>query len=308
MIDVTYNKHIDFSPEVKEALAEYRPLIALESTIITHGMPYPQNYDTAFMLEGLCRKKGVTPATIAIYKGRIQIGLSSEILIELSKSNSQVEKVSIRDISYCLAQGKNGGTTVAATSYLAKLVGLDVFATGGIGGVHRGVVDSWDISADLNSLKENQIIVVSAGAKAILDIPKTLEVLDSYSVPVLAYKTDDFPAFYSSKSGSKVRQINSAKEIAEMWIKHKEMKLKSGFLIGNPIPSEYEIPTEQIEVVIIKALEEVEALNIKGKEVTPYLLQRLYELTEGHSLDTNIELVKNNVLLACQIAQKIKSL
>lgn len=308
MQDKLYLKYFEFSPEVKQALAENKAILALESTIITHGMPYPQNYETASMLEDFCRDKGVTPATIALYKGKIQIGLSSDNLLELSKLTSQVEKISIADLSYCLAKEKSGGTTVAATSYLAKLAGIEVFATGGIGGVHRGVTESWDISADLNSLKNNDVIVVSAGAKAILDIPKTLEVLDSYSVPVVAYKTSDFPAFYSSKSGNKVRQVDTAKDIALMWHSHKDLSLKSGFLVGNPIPQEYEIPAEDIEIVIQKALAEIVDLGIKGKEVTPYLLQRLYELTKGHSLDTNIELVKNNVLLACQIAKEIKLL
>ncbi len=306
MQENNYKPFIEFSPEVKQALRDNKAILVLESTIITHGMPFPQNLETAEMLENLCRENDVVPATIAIINGKIQIGLSQENLTSLSKLTSNLEKVSVRDISYCLAFNKTGGTTVAATSYLASLAGLEVFATGGIGGVHRGVEHTWDISADLISLKENPVIVVSAGAKAILDIPKTLEVLDSYSVPVFAYRTDDFPAFYSSKSGNKVRKIDEAKDIALMWKKHKEINLSSGFLVGNPIDSQYEIPSEDIENEIAKALDEVEKLKIRSKDVTPYLLQRLYELTKGDSLKTNIELVKNNVKLACQIAKELK--
>jgi len=296
---------LEFSDEVRVALTNNTPVLALESTIITHGMPYPQNYDTAKMLEKLCRENGVTPATIAIYEGKIQIGLDDNMLQKLSNLTSDVEKVSIRDISYCLALKKSGGTTVAATSYLAGLAGIEVFATGGIGGVHRGVSSSWDISADLESLKTNPVIVISAGAKAILDIAKTLEVLDSYSVPVLGYKTDDFPAFYSSTSGNKVRKIDSASDIAKLWKKHQELKLTSGLLIGNPISEKYEIPAKIIEQQIQIALKEVTELSIIGKDITPFLLQRLYELTEGDSLTTNIELVKNNVKLVCQIASEL---
>ena len=302
------NLDIEFSAEVSLALDNNKPILVLESTIITHGMPYPQNYQTAQMLENICREHDVIPATIAIYEGKIQIGLDDDKLKELSNLTSAIEKVSIRDISYCLAMKKSGGTTVAATSYLASLVGLDVFATGGIGGVHRGVASSWDISADLQSLKSNPVLVVCAGAKAILDIPKTLEVLDSLSVPVMAFKTCDFPAFYSSKSGSKVRQIDSAFDIAKLWKKQKELKLNTGILIGNPIPQKYEIPAEIIEEQIQIALKEVSELSISGKDITPFLLQRLYELTEGDSLATNIELVKNNVALACQIAKELKQI
>ena len=302
------SKDIEFSREVKEALENNRPILVLESTIITHGMPFPENYQTAKMLEDICRKNQVTPATIAIVKGKVQIGLDDDKLQELSNLTSHVEKVSVRDIAYCLASGKSGGTTVAATSFLASLVGLEVFATGGIGGVHRGVAHTWDISADLQSLKDNHVIVVSAGAKAILDIPKTLEILDSYSVPVLAYKTNDFPAFYSSTSDNKVRQINSPAEIAKVWKKQEELKLRSGLLIANPIPQKLEIPAEIIERQIQVALKELTELGISGKGITPFLLQRLYELTDGQSLVTNIELVKNNVLLACAIARELKSL
>ncbi len=299
---------LEYSFEVRKAIDNNEPILVLESTIITHGMPYPENYQTAQMLENICRDNGVTPATIALIEGKIHIGLNDSDLKILSNLKTKVEKVSIRDISYCLAQGKSGGTTVAATSFLASLAGLEVFATGGIGGVHRGVVNSWDISADLQSLKNNPVIVISAGAKAILDISKTLEVLDSYSVPVMGYKTDDFPAFYSCTSGNKVRRIDSAVEIASIWKKQRDLGFSTGFLIANPIPQEYEIPAEMIEEQILLALQEVSDLNISGKEITPFLLQRLYELTEGDSLSTNIELVKNNVRLGCEIAKELKEI
>ena len=302
------NNEIEYSAEVRDAIDNNLPILVLESTIITHGMPYPQNYETAKMLENLCRERGVTPATIAIYEGKIQIGLDESKLQLLSNLTANVEKVSIRDIAYCLTKQKSGGTTVAATSFLASLVGLELFATGGIGGAHRGVSSSWDISADLQSLKNNPVIVISAGAKAILDIPKTLEILDSYSVPVLGYKTNDFPAFYSSSSGNKVRSIDTASDIAKVWIKQKDLGLTTGLLVANPIPKKYEIPAEIIEEQIVIALNEVSELNISGKEITPFLLQRLFELTEGNSLFTNIELVKNNVILGCEISRELKEI
>lgn len=297
---------LNFSHEVKSALSENRPLLVLESTIITHGMPAPQNYETAKMLENICKSNGVTPVTIALYKGKIHIGLDDNILSELSDLKEEVEKISIRDISYCLALNKSGGTTVAATSFLANLVGLDIFATGGIGGVHRDVTESWDISADLQSLKDNRVLVICAGVKAILDIPKSLEVLDSYSVPVFSCKSDDFPAFYSSKSGNRVKRVDTPLEIAKIWHKHKALGLTTGMLIGNPISEELEIPANLIEEQIQIGLKEVKEQNIKGKEITPFLLQRLYELTSGNSLIANIELVKSNVELGCKISKEMR--
>lgn len=299
-------KSLIYSQEVKSALSEHRPLLVLESTIVTHGMPAPQNYETAKMLENICRANGVTPATIALYKGKIHIGLDDIILSELSDLKEEVEKISIRDISYCLALNKSGGTTVAATSFLANLVGLDIFATGGIGGVHRDVTESWDISADLQSLKDNRLLVICAGVKAILDISKSLEVLDSYSVPVFGYKSDDFPAFYSSKSGNRVKRVDTPLEIAKIWHKHKALGLTTGMLIGNPISNELEIPANLIEEQIQIGLKEVKEQNIKGKEITPFLLQRLYELTLGDSLTANIELVKSNVELGCKISKEMR--
>lgn len=308
MINDILAESLVFSQEVKAALLENRPILVLESTIITHGMPFPQNYETAKSLENLCRTNGVTPATIAIYKGKIHIGLDDNILTELSALKGETEKVSTRDIGYCLALNKSGGTTVAATSFIADLVGLEIFATGGIGGVHRGVTDSWDISADMQSLKSNHVLVICAGAKAILDIPKTLELLDSYSVPVFAYKSDDFPAFYSSKSGNIVKRVDTPVEIARIWQRQKSLGLTSGMLIGNPISTELEIPAESIEEQIQIGLKEVKELSIKGKDITPFLLQRLYELTSGDSLTTNINLVKNNVKLGCKISKEMSKL
>lgn len=308
MINDRIAESLIFSQEVKSALLENRPILVLESTIITHGMPNPENYETAKSLENICRANGVTPATIAIYKGKIHIGLDDNILIELSKLKDEVEKVSIRDISYCLAFNKSGGTTVAATSFLANLAGLDVFATGGIGGVHREVTESWDISADLQSLKSNRVLVICAGVKAILDIPKTLELLESYNVPVYGYKSDDFPAFYSSKSGNKVKKIDTPEAIAKIWKQQQDLGLTTGMLIGNPISKELEIPAEMIEEQIQIGLKEVKELSIKGKDITPFLLQRLYELTSGASLTTNINLVKNNVELGCKISKEMRKI
>lgn len=308
MINDILAESLVFSQEVKTALLENRPILVLESTIITHGMPFPENYETAKSLESLCRTNSVTPATIAIYKGKIHIGLDDNILTELSSLKGETEKVSTRDIGYCLALNKSGGTTVAATSFIADLVGLEIFATGGIGGVHRGVTDSWDISADMQSLKSNHVLVICAGAKAILDIPKTLELLDSYSVPVFAYKSNDFPAFYSSKSGNKVKRIDTPEEIAKIWQRQRSLGLISGMLIGNPISEELEIPAESIEEQIQIGLKEVKELSIKGKDITPFLLQRLYELTSGDSLTTNINLVKNNVKLGCKISKEMSKL
>lgn len=301
-------EYLVYSQEVKSALLENKPILVLESTIITHGMPAPLNYEIGKLLENICRANQVTPATIALYKGKIHVGLENNILRNLSDSKEKVEKISIRDISYCLAQNKSGGTTVAATSFLANLVGLDIFATGGIGGVHRDVTESWDISADLQSLKNNRVLVICAGVKAILDIPKSLEVLDSYCVPAFSYKSDDFPAFYSNKSGNRVKRVDTPLEIAKIWYKHKALGLTTGMLIGNPISKKSEIPADQIEEQIQIALKEVKEQNIKGKEITPFLLQRLFELTGGDSLIANIELVKSNVELGCKISKEMSKI
>ncbi len=297
-------QYFTYSEEVQDALFDGLPIVVLESTVITHGMPYPQNVETAKMLEEICRDNGVTPATIALYDGQIHIGLDSDILEEIAKDD-QVEKVSVRDIAYCLANKLTGGTTVAATSKLAKLAGLKVFATGGIGGIHRGYDNSLDASADLVSLKENNVIVVSAGAKAILDLPKTLEVLESYNVPVLGYKTKSFPAFYTRQTELAVRRVDSVDLIAEIYRTQESLDLDSGILVANPIPVENEIPSEIIDPFIKEALIDADRDGITGKDITPYLLSKLYEITKGKSLDSNIELIKNNVILACEIAKKI---
>lgn len=295
---------IILSEEVKEAIANNTPIVVLESTIITHGMPFPQNEETAIMLETLCRKQGVTPATIALYNGYIHVGLENDILTKVAQSQG-VEKVSVRDIAYCLATNKTGGTTVAATSLIASLVNLKVFATGGVGGVHRGVSATWDMSADLVSLKESNIIVVSAGAKAILDLPKTLEVLESYNVPVLGYQTSVFPAFYTRETNLPVRRVDDVTQIANIFKINHELGIDTGILVANPIPASDELKAEVINPLIEEAIIEADNLGIKGKDVTPFLLQKLYEISDGNSLASNIELVKNNVNLACSIAKEL---
>lgn len=299
------NRYVKFSEEVKDALQNGKAILALESTVITHGMPYPDNYKTAIELEDICRSQGVVPATILFYHGIIHVGCDKTLLDQIAQE-SNCEKISVRDIAYCIACKKSGGTTVAATSKIAEMVGIDVFSTGGIGGVHRDANLTHDVSADLVSLKETNVIVVSAGVKAILDIPATLEVLESYNVQVFAFQTDNFPAFYSCSSGCKVRKAESITTIVDSWKVQKELGLKEGMLVGNPIDTKYEIPAEVIEPFIKHALQDADKLGIKGKDITPYLLNRLYEITEGKSLTTNIELIKNNVILGCKIARELK--
>lgn len=295
--------YLDIHPEVKEALNLNKPVVALESTIISHGMPYPENVKTAQMLEDLLRSKAVVPATIALMNGKIKIGLSASEL-QLLAENKQVWKTSRRDIPYVLTSKKIGATTVAATMIGASLAKIPVFATGGIGGVHRGAELSMDISADLQELAQTNVAVVSAGAKSILDLPKTLEVLETQGVPVIGYKTSEFPSFYARTSGLKTDfQMNSAEEIAEfMKIKWK-LNLRGGVLVANPIPEAFALEEKFINQKISAALEEAQKLNIKGKDTTPFLLKHIKEATMGKSLESNIELVKNNVVLAADIAK-----
>ncbi|MEA1973419.1 MAG: pseudouridine-5'-phosphate glycosidase [Candidatus Cloacimonadota bacterium] len=298
------NNLIELSKEVKLAFEESKPVVALESTIISHGMPYPQNYETARELENICRDNGVIPATICLMNGKIKIGLEDDELKELATQKG-VMKVSIRDMGFCLSQNKTGATTVASTMFCAELVGVKVFATGGIGGVHRGAESTFDISADLKQFSQSKVIVVCAGAKAILDLPKTLEYLETEGVPVIGYKTDEFPAFYSQQSGLKVLQIDEPKKIADIFKFNQNIGLRKGVIVGNPIPIEAEIPREIIGITIEKALKEAKEQNVKGKDTTPFLLKRIVELTEGKSLITNIALVKNNVEVACKIAKEL---
>ncbi len=293
----------DTSGLVNDAIYYDRPIVALESTIISHGMPYPKNIETALEVEHEVLKNGATPATIAVINGRIKVGLTLQELEILGKKEQPVMKVSRRDLPYVLMKRLHGATTVAATMIIAKMAGIRIFATGGIGGVHRGAATSFDISADLQELANTQVAVVCAGVKSILDIGATLEYLETYGVPVIGYKTDEFPAFFSSKSGFKVDfSFPTAEEIAEFIVKKWEFPLKGGVLISNPIPNEYDIDAEKIEYIIAQALQEADKYGVKGKEITPYLLSKVNELSKGESLTSNIALIKSNAALAAKVA------
>lgn len=296
---------LTFSPEVAAARAEGRAIVALESTIITHGMPFPQNVETARAVEAEVRTHGAVPATIAVMGGRIHIGLTDAQLDALGQAQD-VMKLSRADLAACLALGRTGATTVAATMICAELAGIAVFATGGIGGVHRGAETSFDISADLAELGETAVTVVAAGAKAILDLPKTLEVLETRGVPVIAYGQDDFPAFWSRASGLKAPlRMDSAAEIAAAHKMRATLGLPGGQLVANPIPQDAEIARDVINPVIETALAEAQAQGIAAKAVTPFLLQRIFELTDGRSLTSNIALVMNNARLGAAIARAL---
>lgn len=297
-----------FSPEVAAARAAGRPLVALESTIITHGMPYPRNVETARRVEEAVRDAGAVPATIAVLAGRIHVGLSEPELGQLSQAR-EVMKLSRADLAVCAASGRTGSTTVAATMICAQLAGIEVFATGGIGGVHRGAELSFDISADLRELAETPVSVVSAGAKAILDLPKTLEMLETLGVPVIAVGQDEFPAFWSRSSGLPAPlRLDSPAEIAAAHLMRRRLGLPGGQLVANPIPAEAEIPRQQMIPCIDQALAEAAAQGIATKAVTPFLLRRIFELTEGRSLDANIALVLHNARFAARIAIELDRL
>ena len=294
---------LTYSPEVAEARAAGRPLVALESTIITHGMPFPQNVETAMLVETTIRQAGAVPATIAVMGGAIHIGLDAAQLAALGQA-SDVMKLSRADLAVCLATGRTGATTVAATMICAHLAGIKVFATGGIGGVHRGAEASFDISADLLELARTPVTVVCAGAKAILDLPKTLEVLETQGVPVIAVGQDDLPAFWSRSSGLKAPlRIDSPAQIAAAHLMRAALGLSGGQLVANPIPPEAELSRAEITPHIEQALSEAAALGITAKAVTPFLLQRIFELTQGRSLTANIALVLNNARLGAAIAR-----
>jgi pseudouridine-5'-phosphate glycosidase len=293
------------SPEVAEAHANNGPIVALESTIITHGMPFPQNVETARQVEAEVRAHGATPATIAILDRQIHIGLTDAQLDALGQAKN-VAKLSRADLAACLAIGGTGATTVAATMICAHLAGISVFATGGIGGVHRGAETSFDISADLRELAETPVTVVAAGAKAILDLPKTLEFLETLGVPVIAFGQDDFPAFWSRSSGLRSPlRMDSAAAIAEAHRMRARLDLPGGQLVANPIPLDAEIPRAEIMPHIEAALAEADAQGIAAKAVTPFLLQRIFELTAGRSLVSNIALVLNNARLGAAIAREL---
>lgn len=299
MIDITY------SQEVHEARAQNTPIVALESTIITHGMPFPRNVETARQVEADIRHAGATPATIAVLNGQLHVGLESNQLDQLGQAQG-VAKLSRADFAACLATGGTGATTVAATMIAARLAGIHVFATGGIGGVHKGAEDTFDISADLHELAQTPVTVVAAGAKAILDVPKTLEVLETLGVPVITFGQDSFPAFWSAGSphASPLRMEN-ASQIARAHLLRTHLNLPGGQLIANPIPAQDEIPAHTLAPIIAQAQSEADSQGITGKAVTPFLLQRIFELTEGASLTANIALVRNNARLAAQIATQI---
>lgn len=295
-------KYIEILPEIKRALDHNQPVVALESTIISHGMPYPQNIETAKRVEDIVRENGAVPATIGILGGKMKVGLTTEELEYMGKGED-ILKVSRRDMPFVLSRKLNGATTVASTMIIAALAGIKVFVTGGIGGVHRDAQETFDISADLMELAHTDVAVVCAGAKSILDIGLTLEFLETHGVPVIGYQTDDFPAFFTRKSGYSVDyRVNTPEEIAQAMKAKWDLKLQGGMVIGNPIPSEHEMDPQLIDQAITDALREASGQGIKGKQITPFLLSKIKGITAGKSLQSNIELVYNNAKVGAQIA------
>ncbi len=303
---MSLNKYLDVSPEVAEALNNHKPVVALESTIISHGMPYPQNVETALKVEEIIRSDGATPATIAILGGRLKAGLSKEEIEYLGKKGLNVTKASRRDLAVLTARGEDGATTVTTTMMIAHMAGIQVFATGGIGGVHRGAETTMDISADLEELASTPVMVVCAGAKSILDLGLTLEYLETHGVPVIGYGTKELPAFYTRKSGFEVDyRMDSPAELAAAFYAAREMNLRGGMLVTNPIPEEYAMDHAVINQAIDQAITEAKEQGIHGKATTPFLLARVKDLTGGDSLDSNIQLVFNNARLAAQTAAEL---
>ena len=297
------NKYLDVNPEVAAAIAEGKPVVALESTIISHGMPYPQNVETALAVEQIIRDNGAVPATIAIIGGRLKAGLTAEEIEYFGKKGQAIHKASRRDLAVLCARGEDGATTVTTTMIIAHMAGIKIFATGGIGGVHRGAETTMDISADLEELGQTPVMVVCAGAKSILDIGLTLEYLETKGVPVIGFGTEELPAFYTRRSGFGVDyRIDTPEELAAAFAAQREMGLSAGMLVANPIPEEYSMDETVINAAIAKAIAECEALGIHGKATTPFLLAKVKELTGGDSLDSNIQLVYNNARLAAQTA------
>ena len=299
------SKYLDIREDVLTAIEKGKAVVALESTIISHGMPYPRNVETALMCEKIIADQGAVPATIGIIKGRIKVGLTVEEVEYMGKEQGII-KTSRRDLPFIVARKADGATTVAATMIIAALAGIKVFATGGIGGVHRGAQDTFDISADLQELARTNVAVVCAGAKSILDIGLTLEYLETFGIPVVGFKTDDFPAFYTRKSGYGVDyRIDSAVELAQAIKTKWELGLKGGVIVGNPIPAEHELDAVRINKAIDDAVLEAAAKGVKGKETTPFLLGKVLKITEGKSLDANIELVYNNSRVAADLAVEL---
>ena len=298
-------KYLKINPVVKKALEENRPVVALESTIISHGMPYPENKETALACERIIKEEGAVPATIAIINGEMIVGLTEEEIDFIARNGKDVIKTSRRDLPLIISQGLTGATTVSTTMYIASLAGIKVFATGGIGGVHRGVEETMDISADLEELAITPVCVVCAGAKAILDLPRTLEYLETKGVPVIGYQTEYLPAFYTRTSEYKVNHtLNTPKEIANMLRVKWEIGLGGGVLVTNPIPEEYSLDVNVMNKAIEDAIKLMNEENIKGKDTTPYLLKKIVEITKGDSLKSNIQLVFNNCKLASNIAKE----
>ncbi len=297
------NKYLDVNPEVSAAIAEGKPVVALESTIISHGMPYPQNVETALNVERIIRENGAVPATIAIIGGRLKAGLTPEEIEYFGKKGQAIHKASRRDLALLCARGEDGATTVTTTMIIAHMAGISIFATGGIGGVHRGAETTMDISADLEELSQTPVMVICAGAKSILDLGLTLEYLETKGVPVIGYGIDELPAFYTRQSGFGVDyRVDSPEELAAAFKASKDLELGGGMLVTNPIPEQYAMPLDTINAAIDQAIGECNAKGIHGKDTTPFLLERVAEITGGDSLASNIRLVYNNAKLAAQTA------
>ncbi len=299
-------KYLEVSPRIREALNNNRPVVTLESTIISHGMPYPRNVETALKVEEVVRSCGAEPATVAVIGGKLKVGISEEEITHLGKKGLGVIKASRRDLPVLCARGEDGATTVAATMILSALAGVQVFATGGVGGVHRGAETTMDISADLEELAETPVMVVCAGAKSILDLGLTLEYLETKGVTVLGYQTEELPAFYTRKSGFKVDyRMDTPEEIAAAFSAKEDLGLRGGMLVTNPIPEQYAMDHDYISRTIEDACAEAAQKGVKGKELTPFLLDRIQQITAGKSLEANIELVYNNARLASRIAVEL---
>lgn len=303
------NTYLDIAPEVANALAANRPVVALESTIISHGMPYPQNVETALAVENIVRERGAVPATIAVIGGRLKAGLSTEEIEYFGKKGAAIAKASRRDLPVLVAQGRDGACTVTTTMMIAHMAGISIFATGGIGGVHRGAETTMDISADLEELGQTPVMVVCAGAKSILDLGLTLEYLETKGVPVIGYRTDELPAFYTRQSGFSVDyRLDTPAELAAAFQAQRKMGLKGGMLVTNPIPEEYAMNADVIHDAIDRAIAESVARGIHGKNTTPFLLERVKELTGGDSLESNIQLVFHNARVAADTAVALAEL
>ena len=298
---------LKYSKEVESAKNKLKPILALESTIVAHGMPFPQNLDFALEAESICKSLGVTPATVAIIGGTICVGLEKEELDLISRSNN-IKKVSMRELGLAVSLGWSGATTVSSTMHVAKRANIEVFATGGIGGVHRDVDQSFDISQDLAALSRLSMVVVSAGAKSILDLPKTVELLETLGVCMVGFKTNDFPSFYSRSSGiKKVTKVNSVEKISEVFLNNRSLETLGATLVLNPTPAESEIPLEIMDPIVRSAMAELNKRKIEGKMVTPFLLSYIHEKTKGKSLDVNISLALNNVQLGAKIAKSLNA-